>query len=124
MKMDFITAVKLFFDNYTNFKGRASRPEYWWAVLFLFLVNLVLSFICGALHLSPTATYIISGVWTLIILLPGLSLSVRRMHDIGKGGGWIFISLIPIVGTIWYFVLSVMPSEPQPNRFGPGPCDI
>ena len=52
MKVDFVTAVKLFFDNYTNFKGRASRAEYWWVALFLLLVNFVISFICKVLGLN------------------------------------------------------------------------
>ncbi|MDE5843283.1 MAG: DUF805 domain-containing protein, partial [Muribaculaceae bacterium] len=47
-----------------------------------------------------------------------LALAWRRMHDIGKGGGWYFITLIPLIGTIWYLVLTLTPGEPYPNRFG------
>ncbi|MDE6311146.1 MAG: DUF805 domain-containing protein [Muribaculaceae bacterium] len=124
MKVDFVTAVKLFFDNYANFKGRASRPEYWWAALFLFLVGLVLSFICGVLGLSQTATYCVSGVWDLAVLLPSLAIVVRRLHDVGKGGGYFFVILIPLIGFFWLLALLISPSQLQPNRFGPGPCEL
>lgn len=50
-----------------------------------------------------------------------LAVSVRRLHDIGKGGGWIFISLVPLIGGIWYLVLMLLPSQPGGNRFGSQP---
>ena len=115
---NFGDAVRLFFMNYANFSGRASRSMYWWVYLFTFLVGAA----CGVIGLisgSENLGNILSGLCTLAMIVPNLALAVRRMHDIGKGGGWIFINFIPIVGTIWYIVLCCTDSEPFDTRFGP-----
>ncbi|MDE5903612.1 MAG: DUF805 domain-containing protein [Muribaculaceae bacterium] len=117
---DFGDAVRLFFQNYANFNGRASRSMYWWVVLFNFIVACAIGVI-GAIIGSETMAKFLDGIYTLAVLVPSLSIGVRRMHDIGKGGGWIFISLIPFVGWIWYIVLCCTDSEPYDNRFGPVP---
>ena len=69
----------------------------------------------------PGFVNILSGLFGLITILPGLAVSVRRMHDIGKGGGWIFISLIPLIGQIWFIILAATAGETYPNRFGQVP---
>lgn len=80
MNVDFITAIKIYFANYANFKGRSTRAEYWWAMLFVFLVSLVVSiFKCQWLNM----------VITLALLLPNLAVLTRRFHDIGKSGWWV-----------------------------------
>ncbi|MDE7081218.1 MAG: DUF805 domain-containing protein [Muribaculaceae bacterium] len=117
---DFGDAVRLFFQNYANFNGRASRSMYWWVMLFNFIVACAIGVI-GAIIGSETMAKFLDGIYTLAVLVPSLSIGVRRMHDIGKGGGWIFISLIPFVGWIWYIVLCCSDSEPFDNRFGPVP---
>jgi uncharacterized membrane protein YhaH (DUF805 family) len=113
-------AVKLFFQNYANFTGRASRSMYWWVMLFNFIVGCA-CVVIGWIFSSDTFGDILSGLYSLAVLVPSLAISVRRMHDIGKGGGWIFISLIPIVGTIWFIVLCLTDSQQGDNRFGPMP---
>ena len=80
MNVDFLTAIRLFFANYANFKGRSTRAEYWWAALFLVLVNVVLDFI---------GVSFLSGLWSLAVLLPSLAIWTRRFHDIGKSGWWV-----------------------------------
>ncbi len=60
-------------------------------------------------------------IYSLAVLLPSLAVSVRRLHDIGKGGGWIFINLVPVIGSIWYIILTVLPSQRGYNRFGAQP---
>lgn len=117
---DFGDAVRLFFQNYANFNGRASRSMYWWAVLFNCIVTCAISVIELIIG-SETLVSTLTGLYTLAVLVPSLAIGVRRMHDIGKGGGWIFISLIPFVGWIWYIVLCCSDSEPFDNRFGPVP---
>ncbi len=122
--------------NYANFGGRASRSEYWYFVLFLLAVNFIFAFlglISGGSYgqtnstsfwfssASPLWVQILSGLFSLAMLIPSLAVSVRRMHDIGKGGGWIFITLIPLIGQIWFLILTLQPSEPEANRFGPVP---
>lgn len=118
--MDFVTAVKLYFSNYVNFQGRSSRPAYWWPVLMNFIVSLILSWI-GGLFGSETGSEVLGGIWSLVNILPGLAVSVRRLHDIGKSWTWIFINLIPVIGVIWYIILMVKPSQPEPNEYGPVP---
>lgn len=120
MNVDFQTAVKMFYANYANFQGRSTRAEFWWAYLFVFIVSLVLSFICGIIGLGATATKIVTGIWSLANIVPNLAISWRRLHDVDKAGGWWFINLIPIVGNIWFLVLMLMPSAPD-NRFGANP---
>jgi len=115
--VDFKTAVSEYFSNYCNFSGRASRSQYWWPVLFNFIVAIVLSII-GTLIGGKDVINILTGLYSLAVLLPSLGISVRRLHDIGKGGGWIFISLVPIIGSIWFLVLMLTASEPNDNRFG------
>ena len=88
-------------ENYCNFSGRASRSEYWWFVLFTVILNIVIGIIfCW----SENALNIVSGLVGLALLLPGLGLCVRRLHDIGKSGWWLLIALIPVVGSILLIV--------------------
>lgn len=121
--MTFSQSVSTVFHKYVDFNGRASRSEYWWFALFELIVYAALN-ILGAIfgsHSMPGWVYFLEGAFSLAVLLPSIGVSVRRMHDIGKGGGWIFITLIPFIGQIWFIILALMPSEPQPNRFGPVP---
>ena len=102
-------AIKLFFTNYANFNGRASRSEYWFAYLFIFLVTLVTSWI-------PVLGWLIS----VALLVPNLSITVRRLHDIGKSWVWILMGLIPLAGTIILIVYMCTASVGD-NQWGPGP---
>ena len=86
---------KVVFENYANFDGRARRSEYWYFVL----LNII--FVILALLINPG----LYGLYALFVLLPGLAVSVRRLHDVGKSGAWLFISLVPIIGGIWLLVL-------------------
>jgi hypothetical protein len=113
--MGFVDAIKVCFNKYATFTGRASRAEYWWWVLFTFVVGALCSMF------GHVGQYI-SGVASLAFLVPSLAVAWRRMHDIGKGGGWYFIILIPIVGWILWIVWCCKPSEPCPNRFGDVPA--
>ncbi|MDE6196966.1 MAG: DUF805 domain-containing protein [Muribaculaceae bacterium] len=79
MNVDFITAIKMYFANYANFKGRSTRAEYWWAMLFLFLVGCATSFV------SQTLCSVVS----LIFIVPSLAILTRRLHDIGRSGWWV-----------------------------------
>lgn len=74
--VDFITAVKMFFMNYANFKGRSTRAEYWWAILGVAIIN------CILIWISP----ILYGLFYLAIIIPQLAILTRRVHDIGKSG--------------------------------------
>jgi uncharacterized membrane protein YhaH (DUF805 family) len=66
---------------------------------------------------------ILLSVYGLAVFLPGIALTVRRLHDIGKSGGWVFISFVPYIGAIWLFVLMVTPGYVGPNFYGNDPKD-
>lgn len=117
--MSFSEAVKSAFTNYCKFTGRARRSEYWYFVLFNMLVNAVIMLL-GRLA-GDKVSSVLSTIYSLAVLLPGLGLCWRRMHDVGKSGGYIFMCLIPLVGWILVLVKLCTDSEPLTNRFGPNP---
>ena len=126
--MGFSDAVQnVLMNNYANLNGRASRSEYWWFVLFNFIVNIV-TFVID-LTLGSMITYDMGYVGLiafLALLLPTVSVSVRRLHDIGKSGWWILLAIIPIVNFIGIFVILVftlMEGEKQPNQYGNVPTN-
>ncbi|MDE6377650.1 MAG: DUF805 domain-containing protein [Duncaniella sp.] len=100
----FLEAVKAFYRNWNNFDGRATRAEFWYPVLYAFVVSCILG-------LFGKFGAVLSGIFGLVNLIPSIAVAIRRMHDIGKSGWWILISLIPVIGTIWYIILCVTPSK-------------
>ena len=123
--MDFNEIIANFLDvvknKYVQFTGRAGRKEYWLFYLVniaLYLLFIILTSIFG----NGVLTLIISVIYTLFglaILLPGIAVCVRRLHDVGKGGGWAFIAFVPIVGVFILLYFMIIKGEPNPNRFGP-----
>lgn len=110
---------------YATFGGRARRAEYWMFALVNFVVLVVLS-IAGtiALHASTRTALIVDGVllvYALLVLLPSIAVTVRRLHDTGRSGGWFWIVLVPFVGPIVLFVFTVLDSAPDKNAYGPSP---
>ena len=111
---------------YADFSGRARRKEYWMFALFNFIfliVALILDNILGT-----TAGELPYGVfyflYALVVLIPGLAVAVRRLHDVGKSGWMILIALIPIIGAIWLLVLMVTDGNPGENQYGPNPKEV
>jgi uncharacterized membrane protein YhaH (DUF805 family) len=96
---------------YVVFSGRARRKEYW----MFFLINMI---IATVLYLISNFLYNIYG---LAVLIPGLAVSVRRLHDIDKSGWWLLVGLIPVIGWIWLIVLAATDSQPGQNQYGPNP---
>lgn len=64
------------------------------------------------------------GLYSLVVLVPGLAVGVRRLHDVGKSGWMLLIALIPLVGAIWLLVLLVTDGEPGTNKWGTNPKEI
>lgn len=116
-QVSFTQAIKMAFDKYCCFTGRASRSEYWWWVLFTFVISAIVAAVFG----DGTAGKIVSSLVGLAFLLPGLGLSVRRLHDTGKSGWWILIGLIPLVGAIILLIFFIKDSDPATNAYGPVP---
>ena len=109
----FVSCIK---DKYACFSGRARRQEYWMFVLFNFLLNIVAQVIDGVL----TAGFL-SLILCLALLLPGLGVTVRRLHDTNRSGWWVLIAILPIVGAIVLLVFMCLDSTSGDNKFGPNP---
>jgi uncharacterized membrane protein YhaH (DUF805 family) len=108
---------------YTVFTGRARRKEYWMFVLFNIIISAVLSivdYLTGTYN-SAYHAGLLSGIYSLAVLIPGIAVTMRRLHDTGRSGWWILIALVPIVGGIWLLVLMVLDSQPGENQYGPYP---
>lgn len=120
-QVSFSQAVRMAFDSYCRFQGRSSRSEYWWWVLFVAILSFCIGIVEGILGFSMTAVQTTSGILSLVLLLPGLGLSVRRLHDIGKSGWWILLGLIPVVGAIVLIIWFAQNSQMQDNQYGPVP---
>ncbi|MBS2967586.1 DUF805 domain-containing protein [Metabacillus sp. KIGAM252] len=103
--------------NYVNFQGRARRKEYWMFTLFSALISLVLSIV----ELIAGLPSILTGLYSLALLLPGLGVFIRRMHDTGRTGWWILIGLVPVVGAIVLLVFACQDSQPNENKYGANP---
>lgn len=108
---------------YADFKGRARRYEFWSYYLGVVVISLVMSIFVPLIS-NPKGFmifYVVFVVIWLFLLVPTLAIAVRRMHDLGKGGGWIFINLVPLIGSIWFLILTLKPGETGANRFGEDP---
>lgn len=108
---------------YAVFSGRARRKEYWFFALFNMLAMLLLSFIDGmiGLYSMESGMGLLSGIYTLAILIPSIAVTVRRLHDTSRSGWWILIALIPLIGAVVLLVLTVLDSKPGSNQYGPDP---
>lgn len=118
---------KVVFENYTNFTGRARRAEYWYYVLASVIIAIVLAIIDGVFGLEfggQLKLGILGMVYSLAVLIPGLAVVVRRLHDVGKSGWYYFIVLIPVVSIIWLLVILCTEGEPTENRYGENPKKI
>lgn len=114
--MSFTDAVKSCLSQYAGFQGRARRSEYWYFCLF----NIILSVVVGIV-VAITGLKILSTLVSLALLLPGLAVGARRLHDIGKSGWWLLLSLVPIVGGIILIVWCCKDSDPGMNQYGSNP---
>jgi uncharacterized membrane protein YhaH (DUF805 family) len=115
-------------NHYADFSGRSRRREYWYFVLFNLIFLLTAIFIDAAFGWDfERSGKIVFGpyymTYTALVALPGLAAAVRRLHDIGKSGWWILITLIPLVGIIWLIVLFCNDSDPNKNAYGGNPKD-
>lgn len=110
---------------YLDFSGRARRKEYWFFVLFSIAFTILIIFLDE--FLSRNRGYMIGLVYIIygvFVLLPSLSVSVRRLHDIGKSGLWILLFLIPFAGWFWLLILLCMEGQNKTNKWGENPKGI
>lgn len=103
--------------NYVGFSGRARRKEYWMFTLFhlLVLIGLVIIDSLTGTFDAASGWGLLSGIYTLAVLIPGIAVSVRRLHDRDKSGWWLLLLLIPLIGAIVIVVWTVMEGESGDN---------
>ncbi len=107
---------------YAVFSGRARRKEFWMFVLFNVLVSIVLAILDNVIG-TPQANGIglLGFLYAVAVLLPGLGVTVRRLHDTNRSGLWILIGLIPFIGGIILIVFCAIAGTPGPNQYGEDP---
>ena len=122
--MNFLEAVKSFFVRWNDFKGRSSRSEYWWAILFTNIANIVLNMLSTTLQQSEsviTLVLLLLILGLLLFMLVGIfSLIARRLHDINKSGWW-YLLVFTIIGMIPLLYWFVQKGDEADNRFGSDP---
>jgi uncharacterized membrane protein YhaH (DUF805 family) len=104
-------------ENYANFEGRDTRPQYWWFVLGMFIFYIVLNVLSSIVVVLGFLVLVLA----LGLLVPSIAATTRRLHDTGRSGWWQLISLVPIVGAIILIVLCALPGQAQANSYGPPP---
>ena len=117
--------LKVLKENYANFSGRAQRAEYWWYALINSIVITVIHYV--DLLIGTTMDWqqlgIIGAIYALAVIIPGLAVSTRRLHDIGKSG-WLLLLALTGIGIIPLFIWHVSDSTPGDNQYGPNPKGI
>ena len=119
--MNLIESVKYCYKNYSNFKGRATRSEFWYFYLFFYLTIFLLTFISGIIK-EGEAMFVIGAIFVLGSLIPFVAVTTRRLHDVGRSGWWQVLGAIPYVNIIAVIVLIFwwcLEGEKKKNFYGP-----
>ena len=95
-------------QNYANFQGRASRPQFWYYKL----VDFIIAFVLGMISVGT-----LGFIYSLAVLVPTLAIGARRLHDTGKSGWWQLLLLIPLVGLIILIIFWAQPSQQGKNKY-------
>ena len=109
----YLTALK----KYAIFNGRSRRTEYW---MFILLNTLIMLGLC-VLIINEIIGLSLIYVFAALILIPTLSVTVRRLHDTNRSAWWLLLPLIPVLGELVFLVFMVLEGKPERNRFGPDP---
>ncbi|HIM48483.1 MAG TPA: DUF805 domain-containing protein [Dehalococcoidia bacterium] len=123
--VSFQNAVGLGFQHYFDFKGRSTRSEYWWWLLFVVLAGIALTIVdmgIGTFNYE-SGDGLLSGLFKLATLIPGLALGARRLHDINKSAWWLlmWLSFLLIIPVIVLLVWAARQGDNGTNRYGPDP---
>src|ERR1700761_4741644 len=117
--MNFGQSISTCFRKYAEFNGRAGRSELWWFVLFLLLADAAAGLLDEGMFGGRN---IVSGLWSLAVLIPSFAVWARRLHDTDRSGWWVLLSLIPIAGWIILIIWGCQRGTDGANRFGERPA--
>ena len=121
--MNMKEAIVSVLTNWNNFSGRACRSEFWYFVLAAFLVSMAISIIeiaTGMVDIESAEMGILSLIFTLLLFVPSLSVTARRLQDRGWAGWWQLLYLT-IVGFLVIIVLNILPAKEDENKWGRNP---
>jgi uncharacterized membrane protein YhaH (DUF805 family) len=104
------------FRKYADFGSRSRRKEYWFFVLFTFLISLGVGVVDAVAGLG-----FLMIIYMLAVLIPGIAVTIRRLHDTGRSGWWILINFVPVIGFLVLLFFMVQDSEAGENQYGPDP---
>ena len=104
-------------ENYANFEGRARRAQFWWFYLANVIINVVLSVLGQATFLFT----VVGFIYGLAVLIPGIAVGIRRLHDTNKSGWWLLIALVPFAGWIVLIIFMATEGSREPNQWGTSP---
>ena len=120
--VSFQEAIRLAWQRYFVFSGRSTRAEFWWWALFTTLVSLILGTVDTMIGMIDVQSGIgvLSGLFSLGVLIPSLALGARRLHDINKSGWWQLMGflIIPMIILLWW---AAKPSDERTNKHDPAP---
>jgi uncharacterized membrane protein YhaH (DUF805 family) len=123
LAMNFLEAVTTCLtDKYFKSSGRAQLPEFWWFALFSFILFGLAAALDNLADPSKGAT-ILSIAIKLLLTLPYIAVTIRRLHDTNKSGWYYFVVLIPLAGFIILLYFCALKGTVGPNRFGPDPLN-
>ena len=120
--MSSMDAIKTCFNKYADFDGRASRSEYWWFSLFLFLAGIPFSMLDGVLLVVFEWPAVFGTLFNLAVFIPSLSVLWRRLHDSGKSGLNV-LWILTIIGAFYVFYLTLVEGDAAPNQYGSVPTN-
>ena len=135
--MSYGQAIGSGFKKYATFRGRASRSEFWYWILFYVIVGIIMNILDSLFGFqistvtnpetgnSVTSVYNagwLSSIWALVVLLPTLAIQVRRLHDVDKSGWWWWLSVLCCIGPlILIFAFYIKEGDAGDNKYGPPP---
>jgi uncharacterized membrane protein YhaH (DUF805 family) len=114
--MDFGEAISTCFSKYATFAGRATRPEYWYWVLFSVIASLIFGVV--QLGVSVEGGQALGLIFNLATLVPSIAVAARRLHDTDRSGWWQLLVFIPVIGWILLLIWLAQRGTPDSNRFG------
>ena len=123
--MGMINAVRRAYSNYSTLQGRATRSDYWWFLLYQWLVYVVLAFVCVFASDFFKSEYFFTPLILFVLLnvIPNFTILVRRLHDSSKSGYWLLLFLLPAPCFLVIFIFTLLPSDGD-NRYGADPHNI